>query len=73
MTNLLTIEEFKSELALLPEPQKILRIRQAISERLSEYQGIAQSMNKLLDKAITEGPEALDTATDCILKYLSEI
>ena len=72
----LTVEETKAKLAPLPEHQKLLILRQMVSNIPSGYEQIAQTMNVFLDEAESGDTEAFDIATDRILgfwfKYNSE-
>ena len=72
----LTVEDSKAHLNSQPEHQKLLILRQMVSNMPHGYDRIAQTMNVFLDKADSGDIEALDIVTDRILgfwfKYDSE-
>ena len=72
----LSVEESKAHLNSQPEHQKLLILRQMVSNMPHGYERIAQTMNVFLDESESGDSEALDIATDRILgfwcKYNSE-
>ena len=72
----LSVEESKAHLNSQSEHQKLLILRQMVSNMPHGYERIAQTMNVFLDESESGDSEALDIATDRILgfwcKYNSE-
>ena len=65
----LTIEQAKAHLDSQPEHQKLLILRQMVSNIPQGYEHIAQTMNVFLDESESGDAEALDIATDRILGF----
>ena len=64
----LSVEECRSRLNAEPE-QKMLILRQMVSNIPNGYERISQTMNAFLDEAESGDTEALDIATDRILGF----
>ena len=65
----LSVEESKAHLNSQPEHQKLLILRQMVSNIPQGYERIAQTMNVFLNEAESGDTEALDIATDRILGF----